>query len=102
MFPYLVENAYADPNSFIPERWFSKPELIKNKGAYAPFSIGPFSCVGKQLALMELRSVVAELVTQFDVEFAPGEDGSALLNESADFFTVSLSDLQLVFTERNL
>ncbi len=47
---------------------------------------------------MELRTVLALLVTQFDVHFAPGEDGSNLLNKSQDFFTISLSDLNLVFT----
>lgn len=51
---------------------------------------------------MELRSVVAELVTHFEVEFAPGEDGTALLEDSKDFFTVSLADLRLVFTERDV
>jgi hypothetical protein len=49
---------------------------------------------------MELRSVVAELVTHFDIKFAVGDDGSTLLNDSKDFFTVSLADLRLVFTDR--
>lgn len=28
------------PNDFVPERWYSEPELIKSKNAYAPFSLG--------------------------------------------------------------
>jgi hypothetical protein len=35
-----VETAYVNPHSFIPERWYSKPELIKDKRAFAPFGIG--------------------------------------------------------------
>jgi len=62
------------------------------------FKTGPYSCIGKQLALMELRTVVAMLVTRFDVHFAPGEDGSALLENVQDVFTVCLNDLDLVFT----
>lgn len=56
--------------------------------------------MGKQLALMELRTVISLLVTRFDVSLAPGEDGSTLLNDTKDTFTVRLGALQLVFVER--
>jgi cytochrome P450 len=64
--------------------------------------LGPYSCVGKQLALMELRNVVARIVTEFDVKFAPGEDGAALLEDSTDTFTIALAPLMLVFTKREV
>lgn len=38
----LDEDIYTDCMSFVPERWFSRPEMIKHKDAFAPFSIGPF------------------------------------------------------------
>jgi hypothetical protein len=50
---------------------------------------------------MELRVVVALLVTEFDIQFAPGENGEALLHDSKDFFTVSIADLNLVLTLRS-
>ena len=28
------------PDEFIPERWYSKPELVRDKRAFAPFSMG--------------------------------------------------------------
>ena len=31
----------------MPERWYSKPDMIKHKNAFAPFSLGPENCVGK-------------------------------------------------------
>lgn len=49
---------------------------------------------------MELRTVISLLVTRFDIAFAPGEDGSTLLNDAKDTFTVRLAALQLVFVER--
>jgi len=52
--------SYVKPEDFIPERWTSQPELILNKKAFTPFSIGPYGCVGKQLALNEIRTVVCE------------------------------------------
>ena len=35
-----VESCYENAEEFVPERWFSKPEMIKYKGAFAPFSLG--------------------------------------------------------------
>jgi len=49
---------------------------------------------------MELRNVTARIMTEFDVEFAPGEDGSALMAESKDVFTMELAPMELVFTKR--
>ena len=49
---------------------------------------------------MELRTVVAKLVTQFDVAFASGEDGTVLLQKTEDCFTMKLADLFLTFTPR--
>jgi tryprostatin B 6-hydroxylase len=94
------EDHWVRPNEFIPERWYSRPELIKNKNAFVPFSIGPYGCIGKQLALMELRAVTCLLVRRFDVRFAPDEDGSSLINKSVDAFTLRMGDLNLIFEER--
>lgn len=63
-------------------------------------SQGRYGCIGKNLALMELRTVTALLVTKFNVSFAPGENGSALLDKSEDYFTIGLADLMLQFTPR--
>ena len=63
-------------------------------------SPGPYGCIGKPLALLEIRTVVAKLITAYDVKYAPGEDGSKLLNESRDHFTIGLAPLNLQFTRR--
>ncbi|KAH8811348.1 cytochrome P450 monooxygenase-like protein [Xylogone sp. PMI_703] len=93
-----LESCYEFPDEFIPERWSSKPELVKNKTGFAPFSLGSFSCVGKHLALMELRIVVALLVINFDIDFAACETGRQLLEDSHDLFTISPGELNLIFT----
>lgn len=36
-------------DEFIPERWTTRPELVRDATVYSPFSVGRFSCVGKQL-----------------------------------------------------
>lgn len=39
----IEQEIYVDPESFVPERWFSKPEMVKNKEAFAPFSLGTYT-----------------------------------------------------------
>jgi hypothetical protein len=46
---------------------------------------------------MELRTVITLLVLNFNVSFAPGEDGSKLFTDTSDMFTLALGDLKLIF-----
>lgn len=93
-------SCFIEPDSFIPERWSTQPSLVLNKKAFCPFSLGPYGCVGKQLALMELRIVIALLVENFDICLADGEDGEALLERSEDVFTMALGNLWVRFVPK--
>lgn len=62
--------------------------------------LGPYGCIGKQLALMELRTVASLLVSQFDIRLAEGEDGRKLLEKSRDAFTLRMEALEVIFEER--
>lgn len=95
----IDEDNYTDADSFIPERWSSKSDMVKNKDAWAPFSMGPFGCIGKNLAMMELRTVTARLISRFDLSLAPGEDGKRLIYDTTDHFTVDTGHLDIVFKE---
>ena len=55
----IVDKSFARASEFIPERWYSRPEMVDDKRAFTSFSIGRFACVGKNLALAELRFVTA-------------------------------------------
>ena len=94
--------AFKQPNEFIPERWTSRPELILNRTAHFPFSLGRYACVGKQLAYNEMRSVIARTVLSFDIKLAEGEDGHRLLKESTDLFTLGTAALDVVLTARKV
>ena len=65
---------FTHPDQFIPERWLEGSKETCNKDAWIPFSIGNYGCVGKQLALSELRHITAAVVRNFDLTFAPGFD----------------------------
>jgi len=94
------EDSYADCESFIPERWISKRNLVKRRDAYAPFSVGPRNCAGQDLALMEIRLLTARLVTLFDISLAAAENGQKLLEKSVDHFTLGPGDLYITFAVR--
>jgi len=94
------EKIYPRSLEFLPQRWGSNPELIQHKDAFQPFSSGPFGCIGKNLAYMEVRTLTSRLVMDFDVSFAPQEDGTRLLMKTREHFTLGLAPLELIFTKR--
>jgi cytochrome P450 len=75
--------------------------MVKHKDAFQSFSSGPYGCIGKNLAMMELRTVITQILDRFDVSFAKGEDGSALMDNTIDHFTLGLAPLKLRFAERS-
>ncbi|MCJ1457542.1 hypothetical protein MMC28_007910 [Mycoblastus sanguinarius] len=96
-----LESCFERASDFVPERWYSKPEMIKNKNAYAPFALGRYNCIGKNVAYSELRYMAALLASRYDVAYAPGEDGRRVVEDMMDQFTASPGQLRLVFKERN-
>lgn len=61
---------------------------------------GRFSCVGKQLGLMEVRRVTALIARKYDVALAPGQTKEAFLGGLRDNFTLATPALDLVFSPR--
>ncbi|MCJ1402115.1 hypothetical protein MMC11_005334 [Xylographa trunciseda] len=60
---------FSDPDTFRPDRWGRVRESL----VFQPFSYGPRNCVGKNLAYVEMRLVLAKLVWNFDL--VPVEEG---------------------------
>ncbi|KAF2167843.1 hypothetical protein M409DRAFT_53802 [Zasmidium cellare ATCC 36951] len=67
--PSLHTNSeyWADPQQFQPERWASDMEHgeKRHKSAYVPFAAGPRGCVGFNLALLEVKIVLAAWVARY-------------------------------------
>ncbi|KAH6703791.1 cytochrome P450 67 [Verticillium dahliae] len=98
---YRDQRVFPRPDEFVPERWTSKPELVKDKAIFAPFSIGRYSCVGKQLGLMEIRTVTAELLRRYNVSLAPDQSVKAFTDKLVDGFTLTCPKLDIIFTPRD-
>ncbi|PGH13918.1 hypothetical protein AJ79_03333 [Helicocarpus griseus UAMH5409] len=62
-------------DEFVPERWLvdEKDLLYPVKNGWRPFERGPRNCLGQELAMTEIRLVVAVLVREFEFRDAYSE-----------------------------
>ena len=66
------------PSEFEPSRWLShtpssndpgfQPNDATSPSAFNPFSLGPRRCLGRSLAYLEMRLILAHLIWTFDFE----------------------------------
>ncbi|KIJ23223.1 hypothetical protein M422DRAFT_276244 [Sphaerobolus stellatus SS14] len=89
------------PEKFFPERWIEEgPGHILNYAAFLPFSYGPTNCVGKNLAMFEMRIVVCSLLQKFEFELAPGYNPSEWDDALRDHFIFVKGRLPVVIRTR--
>jgi len=94
------ERYFPSPLKFMPERWTDEaPEYIQDRRAFMSFSAGVYNCVGQKLAVMEMTTVVANLVRSFEIELR-GDLGEALIKKSRDSFTLTVGALDVRLTPR--
>lgn len=63
---------FGRPDAFVPDRWLAVADpqahtdekLAHNAAAFAPFSVRPRSCVGKNLAALEMKMLLVAHVTE--------------------------------------
>lgn len=108
---------YREPLSYIPDRWIegarcktalsswvvSKEGVEIARKAFCPFSIGPRGCIGKSMALMEIRLTLARIVYLFDIEIADstGEDEHGHY-KLVDHFVVSKNGPNIIVRKRQV
>ncbi|EFQ36365.1 cytochrome P450 [Colletotrichum graminicola M1.001] len=62
---------FKNPLEFHPERWLGDAEYADDHlDAWAPFSVGPHNCVGKNLLFHEVRLLLATMLKYFDFTLA--------------------------------
>ncbi|KAF7980604.1 hypothetical protein HWV62_37376 [Athelia sp. TMB] len=102
------------PETFWPDRWLPQPDrtspfgpaykgsldVVTDRTAFTPFSFGPSICVGKSLALQELRMVVCLMLQTFDMRLAEGYDAQRWEKEMEDRLISHTGELPVVLTRR--
>ncbi|KAK0202604.1 cytochrome P450 [Desarmillaria ectypa] len=64
-----------DAEEFRPERWFNLPKAYNPSYSHLSFISGPHSCIGKTMAIIEMKAVLASLILNFDFDPAyPGQE----------------------------
>ncbi|KAJ8123663.1 hypothetical protein ONZ43_g442 [Nemania bipapillata] len=95
-------DCYVSPDEFIPERWYSQRELIRDASCFAPFSIGQYGCVGQPLALLTMRATVSRIIANYDIRAAPSQNLAAFDEKMQEHFTFAPPELELSFTRRQV
>ncbi|KAH6690696.1 cytochrome P450 [Plectosphaerella plurivora] len=74
---------WDEPDTWRPERWLGDEPSTHRKNAYRPFELGLRGCIGQELALTELRMILA--LTSRDLEIIPtyGPDDPVVFGSQA-------------------
>jgi cytochrome P450 len=94
---------FHEPDVFVPERWLGEdPAFAKDqRDAVQTFGIGPRSCIGRPLAMAELRLVFARLVWRFDLHEADTEAGRLVWDSQRTFSVVERQPFEVRLKKRN-
>ncbi len=71
-----------------------------NADAFIPFAGGFANCVGKNLAIVEMRMVVTLLMQKFDMRFAEGYDSRKWEENLEDWFVIKTGELPVVLSSK--
>ena len=70
------ERNFSRGTEFTPERWISAEDRVRlklqnhNSKAFMPFGVGQYACVGKPLALLEMRLFLVVLLKRLNIQLA--------------------------------
>lgn len=63
---------WQDPDRFDPERFSKVRSAQRPKFVYFPFSGGPQTCLGAQLAMLQMTAIVAMVIRAYRLRLVPG------------------------------
>ena len=79
---------------------FDASTLNHNETAFMPFSYGPMNCVGKNLALAEIRMVACTLLRQFEFRLQDGWDPAEYRRGMKDYGIATRPRLPVTIARR--
>jgi len=69
---YFSEKYFPSPMEFNPDRWTDGGKAFEAEYVFTPFSTGKRVCVGKRLALIETKLLLAKAVKRFRIKLGEG------------------------------
>jgi cytochrome P450 len=62
---HRLSEYWRDPETFDPERFLPEKSAGRPRFAYLPFGGGPRQCIGNELALMEIKLIMARMAQMY-------------------------------------
>ncbi|KAI1819124.1 cytochrome P450 [Xylaria intraflava] len=78
------EDCFEQAEEFIPERWTTRREMVRNVAAYSPWGTAHHSCIARAFAIDVMRITTARLIQRYRFHLAPGETGKRVLEDMKD------------------
>jgi cytochrome P450 len=94
----IDERRFADAHAFDPARWLLGAQASSPKRVSMPFGAGPRLCPGRYLAILEMKMVMAMLLSRYEIESVATPDGGEAREHLA--FTMAPVGLRLRLGER--
>lgn len=83
---------------FDPTRWLNDDDLSERRKHSAPFGVGARRCPGGNMALYQMRLILAEVVRAFDVTIAPETTPDSMRPFEANGFRSRYDRCRLIFS----
>lgn len=91
---------FRNTDKFIPERWIKGHELYdaaeeKDSYSYLPFSGGVRACIGRQIALLEVKVILIEFLKKYEYKITNKEPMLWTIRLVGEFENPLMADLKL-------
>lgn len=102
------EDNFTKAHEFIPERWLSDEDRTRfkitnhNVKAFMGFGGGLYGCVGKSLALVEMRLFIVAFLRRLDITPSPEYDLDSFTGETTSHLTLVKPSLPILVRKRIL
>ncbi|KAI0875932.1 isotrichodermin C-15 hydroxylase [Hypoxylon argillaceum] len=86
---YRASALWTDPNEFHPERFLNDPSYANDaREAFKPFFTGTRDCIGQNLALIEMRLILACMIFNFDIQRTTDQSSKDWVYKQKNLFIV--------------
>lgn len=86
---YRAPTLWRDPELFRPERFTGDPKYANDaREAFKPFFTGSRDCIGQNLALIEMRLILAHMIFNFDIKRTNDPDSHNWVSKQKNLFIV--------------